>query len=173
MILTLNEFCGKYTVRVTSINTNISNHRDGIIAKSIIKGSKRGERLIDEEPIRRRLDFVKKVWLESHDNYYEIAEHISDYVFSKLLCRFLGGSVDIWRTFLQSGLFSIRSGNPFVVSPTVNNKLWKFWRFSTFLIKKLNRMQTQKEEAIYKRLPSRDNFPKIYKERGCGEYGLQ
>jgi len=172
MILRINDFCCKYDVNVTSINTNVSNNRNGIIAKSIIKGSKRGERLIDEEPIKRRLKFVKKIWLESHDNYYKISEHLSDYKFSKLLYKFLGGSRQGWNEFLKSGLWSLRSGHPFVVNPVVNGMLWKFWRFSTLLIKKLCRLQTKKENRVYKRLPNRDNFPKIYEERGCGNYGL-
>ena len=130
MILTINKFCYKYDVNVTSINTNVSNHKDGIMAKSIIKGSKRGERLIDEEPVKRRLDFVKKIWLESHDNYYEIVEFMNDYELSKLLYKDIGGSQSSWLMFLNHGLWSLKAGNPFVVNPVANDLLWKFWRFS-------------------------------------------
>ncbi len=160
MKMKLEDFLQKYDVKITSVNTAKSKHPERLFAKSLFK--EKGVRYIHETPIKRRLNFVKKVWLESHENYYKLTEETSDYKLSKIISRFTDGSHLSWNMFLKEQLWALKAGHPSVVNPIVQNMLWTFWRYSTFLIRRLERLQTEKENSVYDRLPHRDEFEDIY-----------
>lgn len=159
----LEDFLQKYDVKVTSVNTEMCQRPDSVFSKSLFK--EKGARCIHETPIKRRLNFAKKVWLESHENYYKLTEETSDYELSKIISKFANGSHASWNMFLSNQLWALKAGHPSVTNPITPKMLWVFWRYSTFLVRRLERLQTQKEDKIYERLPNRDEFEDVYKNR--------
>jgi hypothetical protein len=122
---------------------------------------------VDDKALIRRREFHKRVWLEAHDNYYKITEYINENRLGKLLRRHLGGCKSSWGVFMNMPLFSPAFQDTGLLSYKVPEKLWSFWRFTTVLIRALERKELQREQAIYARLPNRDRYEEICKERGC------
>jgi len=164
MLISIEQFADKYDTLVTTIDSTICQKPNGILKKSIVRGAK-GIRYIEEDNIRRRLEFVKRVWNESHELYYLIAEHITDHNFYILLSKCLGGSRASWNMFLRQDLWALSAGNKSATNPIVNKKIWKFYRFSRRLIRELDRRYDKRVADIYKRLPNRDKYEEIYKQR--------
>ena len=164
MLLSIEQFADKYDTLVTTIDSTICQKPNGILKKSIIV-SDRGIRYIDESVIERRLNFVKIVWNRSHEYYYMLSEYVTDYKLSKVLQAEYGGSRASWNMFLRQDLFSLSAGNKSATNPIVNKKLWKFFRFARRVIREIDRLFDKRIAEIYARLPNRDKYEEIYKER--------
>ncbi len=119
---------------------------------------KKGTELwIDDIALKRRKEFNKKIWLKNHENYYILAEHWSDGEIAKALHKVSGVSgLSSWSDYLKLYLFSLASQETSILIYKINLKQWIFYRLTTRVVRKLKR-----KEAIYKRLPNRDNYAKM------------
>ena len=90
---------------------------------------------IDLRRLDKRHEFRKRIWLEACDNYYEIAEHINDSKFSRLLAKYTDTTRVSWYDFLQVGLFSYSQLDTESLSYEINNRLWKFYRLTRKIIR--------------------------------------
>ena len=95
---------------------------------------------VDEKYFIRREEFRKKVWLQCHENYYAITEHIKDANLAYILARYTGRSQDTWHTYMNQGLFSLAGFDGTIFHYKVPYKQWEFWRITTFLIRRILRL---------------------------------
>jgi hypothetical protein len=95
---------------------------------------------IDEKALLRRREFYYKVWNETIDNYYGITEHISENKLATLLQRYFGGKVTAWGVYLNTTMFRISWQEKPIASYKIPMELWTIWRFTTFLIRRIERL---------------------------------
>ena len=130
--LEIHEFCYKYEISYNSIKSTICQYPDSPLAKSRVKINKRF--YIKEEYLIKRFEFRKKIWLESHSLYYAVNERINDHKFAIMLSENLYGTKQDWLQFLRDRLFHTANVNK-ITNPTINKKLWDFYRFTRSLIR--------------------------------------
>ena len=143
---------------------------------------------IDENHFIRRLEFRKKLDNIMHDYYYFFKKHLTDSDIAELMV--MGNpntSITGWNTFLNQSLFSQR--NDSILNNLIGVKKWQFFRTARKIIKMMfNKIGTtmsgkdllkiydvedsfpyskKREMKIMQRLPNRDRYEQIYKERGC------
>jgi hypothetical protein len=111
----------------------------------------RNKLYVNEEALIRQKKFYEKIWLQSHENYYEITEYISDYKLAQLLCHFFNDDMTKWTTFLNQNLFSYAWSDKSLFATKMSDNLWAFFRFSTFLIRRINKYDW-KPKRYYKYL---------------------
>ena len=80
----------------------------------------------------RRVKFRKRVWLESHDNYFFITKTINEYTLANMLSRWVGGSQQSWAVFMSQDLFSPNTKS--ILRYQVSGRLWLFFRLTSWLI---------------------------------------
>lgn len=127
-----------------------------------------GKIYVDDKQLLRRRRFLKKIWLMCHEYYYSITEHQNEYRLAKKLEEATGTKQQTWAVFMCTTLFSlsiVEDGSIFKYKVPVN--MWKFFRVTRFMIRKITRLENKRADGIYKRLPNRDRYDEIYKERGC------
>ena len=130
-------FCEKYDTPIANVYTHRFQHKPKGVFK---KGRYKGDMYIDEYHFIHRKEFQRKVWLRSHDNYYEIAEHISDKHLAYILARYTGRSQASWVTFLSQELFSLAPLEGTIFNYKIKEKLWEFWRVTTLLLRRIKRL---------------------------------
>ncbi len=117
---------------------------------------------IDEKALIKRKEFVRRVWLTAHEYYFDIAEYfVSDNRFAIFLSRFTPQSKEAWVDFLRNGLFALPNDDVFGYK--VKGKLWVFFNICRVVVRRRDR----RIRSICKRLPNRDRYDEIYRERGC------
>lgn len=159
----LKHFCIKYDITESNIASTISQYPDSPIAKAMTNYG-RDEKHIDEEYLLKRYKLRRRIWLESHELYYLFMEHTTESNLANILARVYGNKQQDWLQFFQYRLFSL-AGVDRVINPTINEFLWNFYRFSKHFIAKADRRYDSKAIRIYKRLPHRDRYSEIYKQR--------
>lgn len=159
----IKHFCNKYDVTESNIASTIHQYPDSPIAKAMVNLG-RDERYINETYLLRRYEFRRKIWLESHELYYVFMEHTKESKLSTMLAKVYGNKQQDWLQFFQYRLFSLARIDS-VLNPTINDFLWKFYRFAKHFIAKADRRYDAKAFIVYNRLPNRDNYSKIYKQR--------
>jgi len=163
-MIDINSFCDIYEVSHNLVY--VTKGQKPSIAKFFHKVSER-EMYIDDKAIARRKNFGLKVINISRDNYYKLTEEHTDTQIAKILSHYSGSSVASWRMFLRIALFSFSYQEHSVLQYEITDKMWQFFRYSTFLIRGLERQQAHKERRLKYLHPNRDNYEAIYKERGC------
>lgn len=134
--LEIHEFCEKYDVNYNSAKSIICKYPDSPISKARVKIGKMF--FIREEYIIKRFEFRKKIWLESHSFYYILNEKMNDNKFAIMLSENLYGTKQDWLQFIRDRLFSTSNVNK-VINPTINKRLWDFYRFTRRLIRVADR----------------------------------
>ena len=124
---------------------------------------KRGKNAyVDTTKLYKRKEFRQKIWLAAHDNYYAMMEYFgSENKFALWLAKYSDVPHGSWVDFLTKYLFMLPSDAPF--SYKVPNRMWFFFRATRMVL----RYRDRREQRIYERLPNRDMYEEIYKERGC------
>ena len=96
---------------------------------------------VDEIALVRRRAFYAKVWNICCDNYYELKPHLNDNKQAKILSKVTGDSKQSWNTYLGEGMFSIGwLMDKNITSYEVSEKLWTYFRVSSFLIRRTKRL---------------------------------
>jgi len=114
---------------------------------------------VDYNGIIKRHEFRKKVWLQSHDAYFELMEHFgSENKFAIWLAKYSDFSKGSWVTFLAIDLFAEMNDDMFGYK--IPKRLWFFWRATRIVLRYRNR----RIKRIYKRLSNRDMYDEIYKK---------
>lgn len=117
---------------------------------------------VDTTKLYLRKEFRHKIWLAAHENYYELVEYFnSENEFAKWLAKYSSVPHGSWVDFLARRLFMLPSEEP--LSYKVTQRLWFFFRATRMVL----RYRDRREKKIYERLPNRDMYDDIYKERGC------
>jgi len=117
---------------------------------------------VDTTKLYLRKEFRHKIWLKSHDNYYDMIEYFgSENKFAIWLAKYSDISKDSWVDFLSRRLFMLPTDE--ILSYKVPARLWFFFRATRMVL----RYRDKRIERIYKRLPHRDMYDEIYKMRGC------
>jgi len=91
------------------------------------------------DKLKARHNFRRKVWLKNHDNYYAITEYISENKLAGLLARYTDISQQAWVTYMNQKLFRLLPETlsfRYKLSP----KDWLFFRYTTFMIKRIERL---------------------------------
>jgi len=121
---------------------------------------------VDDIALKRRKEFNKKIWLKNHDNYYILMEYWTELDLAKALLKVSGIScISSWSEYVKLYLFSLASQDTSILSYKINIKQWIFYRLTTRVVRKL-----RQKEAIYTRLPNRDNYAKMVAENKSKEY---
>lgn len=109
---------------------------------------------IDENALLAWREFNKKVWLRSHELYFEINARLNDSELAAALGYRTKRKKTTWRDFLEYRLFSTAQfeRSLFVYEPPEMFK--EFFR------------EAARIAAIYRRHPNRDKYEDIRKERG-------
>jgi len=93
-------------------------------------------KLIDVNFFLKRQDFVRKVWLNSHDNYYFLTRYISTNELCFLLNKIDGSiSKGVWNSFIHNNLFL--NGGQGLSDYRIKRIRWAFYRYSRWLIRGL------------------------------------
>ena len=117
---------------------------------------------VDTTKLYLRKEFRHKVWLETHELYYIFLEAFgSEYKLAQWLSKYIGGSKDTWTNFMNQHLFCLPPDD--ALKYKVPKRMWKMYR----ALRAVLRLNGRRIESIYKRLPNRDLYEKICKERGC------
>jgi len=119
---------------------------------------------VDEKALIRRKEFKKKIWLQNHENFYELIENgITENKLSEILAKFSPNAYLTWTTFFSSRglLFSLSGMDSSVLSNKISSMHWNFFRLSTFIIRRLKRLETNRQQKIYARLPNRDRYAQM------------
>ena len=123
-------FAEKHNVLLNSIYVKRS---IGVLPKSIFKKIPKDGLYIDENYINRRNAFKKKVWLESHNNYYFLTKNFSPYYLSKMLNIIdPTKSIDNWNNFMSRYLFSVVDRS--YLTYKIKDTLYKFYRYTRWII---------------------------------------
>jgi len=94
---------------------------------------------IDELSLIRRKQFQKKIWLDSHDYYYEFMEYFpSESAFARFLGKYYPLGNNNWNEFLSKQLFSLPTDRLFEYR--VPDRLWAFYRICRFTTRKIERL---------------------------------
>ena len=132
---------------------------------------KRVENILGKENVVVNLDrlryyrkFHRKIWLASHENYYEITSYISEYKLAHLLERYVGGKHESWATYMALGLFSMAWADRSLLHYKIPKLLYKFYRFTTLLIRRIKRREAEREQRILANTPNRDKYMQLYTE---------
>ena len=127
------DFAEKHGFSVAIIYTDKHN---GKIPESAFSINNDGHYLIDENFFIRRLDFRRRLWLESHDNFYFLTKYISPWELAKILNRVDPSySVDSWNVFMASRLFAtLPTSVTIFKTPT---SLYNFYRYTRWIIRGL------------------------------------
>ena len=113
-----------------------------------------GTLYVDEKALIRRREFYKKVWNKAQENYYRINEFVPDPKLYTFLAKVLDGSANSWLQFLKYGLFSVAFNDKSILSYQISNRLWTFYRASTFIIRRLLRYETLVAQGKMRRIKS-------------------
>lgn len=121
-----------------------------------------GRIYVDYNGIVKRHEFRKKVWLESHDAYWEFLEYFgSENKFATWLAKYSEFTRGSWVVFLATDLFA--EANDDLFGYKVPKRLWFFWRATKMVL----RYRDRRIKRIYDLHPALDMYDEIYKERGC------
>lgn len=135
--MTVADFAEKYELSVRSIY--IRRHV-GTMGKNLFK-EKDNLLCVDEKAILKRTAFRRKVWLESHERFYFLTKHLSTLELCTLLAKIEGDAtrqkIYQWNTWIAVDLFSIQDNS--IVNYRVNDKAWKFYRYTGWIIQMLFR----------------------------------
>ena len=117
---------------------------------------------VDTTALYLRKEFRHKIWLQAHDNYYDLMEYFkSENQMAIWLAKYSDINQDSWVDFLARYLFMIPTEGP--LKYKVPDRLWFFFRATRMVL----RYRDRRIERIYRRLPNRDMYDEIYKQRGC------
>ena len=131
-MLTVDEFVEIYNDTFETVHSANYNHNPFI--------HKKGRKLyIDDKALLRRRNFMRRVWMEAHENYYILAEHKSDSDMSRILSRFTDRSMHTWNSFQQKSLFSLTPFDKSLLSYKVNDMLYEYWRITRAIIRRSRR----------------------------------
>jgi len=123
-------FAEKHNVLLNSIYVK---RCESILPKSIFKKIPKDGLYIDENYINRRNAFKKKVWLESHNNYYFLTKNFSPYYLSKMLnITNPSISIDNWNNFMSRYLFSVVDRS--YLACRIKKTLYRFYRYTRWII---------------------------------------
>jgi len=148
-MMTIENFAYKYGV--TTDNVYMQIHNKNPFIKKI-----EGIYIIDEKAIERRKKFQKKIWLQSHEYYYELIEYFgNDNRFGAFLEKYTDYTRQGWGDFLRSRLFALLPESIFMYK--INKRLWEFFWIARAII----RRRDMRIKSIYKRLPNLDNYDQL------------
>ena len=121
--------------------------RYGMTEDALYMRVRNGEKLLfkidgvwyaDDKAMERRLRFKKKIWLKSHDYYYDLITYFkNDNRYAAYLAEKTGYATGSWGDFIRSVLFCVQSDS--VLSYKITDRLWLFYRLSRELVRKRNR----------------------------------
>jgi hypothetical protein len=127
------DFIEKYDLNISSIYVQKGKK---IIPESVFKKISERKLLVDESFFTRRLDFRRRLWLESHNNYFFLTKHITAWKLAKILNRVDSSlSVDSWNVFMSSRLFATLPTS--ITSFRTTEVLYKFYRYTRWIIRGL------------------------------------
>lgn len=133
-MIAVEAFCKNHSISVNNIYVarNI-----GQLPKSIFNEESKKRMLIDEGYLLRRKEFIKKVWNESHNNYFLLIKHIPQGEIARLLSVATSKTKESWSVFISNHLFNSISDE--ILRLKVPQMLWLWWRFTNWIIKYLFR----------------------------------
>jgi len=182
--LKISDFCEKWEVTENTVFV-MKSHND--IDTNVIREIDKYLR-IDENHYIKRLEFRKKIDNIAHDYYYFLRKVFCDSEISELMMiENPDTKITQWNTFFNSALFAQR--NDTIFNNTIGSKKWQFYRTAKRIIQRLFNLigitmsgkdllkiydvdvsmpySKKREMKIMQRLPNRDRYEQIYKERGC------
>lgn len=107
---------------------------NGVIPDEVLVKKSSRRSLVDESYFVRRKEFKKRIWNESHDNFYFLTKHLASFQLALLLHKVDPlVSRDTWNSFISVTLFSFGNDSIFSYKPSMLQ--WKFWRYSRWLIR--------------------------------------
>jgi len=132
------EFCSEYDIDDNSFRVLLSKDKKRTFGKYVKQLNSKN--YINLKPLIARQEFRKTIWLVNHDNYFAITEHISDYNLALILARYTGKTRANWTQFLSFRLFSLALTEKSLLDYKVPDNMWEFYRVTTFLIRRINRL---------------------------------
>ena len=116
---------------------------------------------VDTDKLYLRKEFRHKIWLKSHEYYYDMMEYFkTETRFAKWIYKYYPDiPYKSWVEFLHFQLFVMPQESIFSVR--VPTRMWVFFRLCRVVI----RARDRREKRVYKRLPNRDSYEDIYKSR--------
>jgi hypothetical protein len=139
VFISSSNFIAKYELHKNSINVYKS---IGNINPRAFKKIEK-ENFVDEKYFLRRVEFKKKVWLQSHDFYFWLSKHFIDNHIARLFAIMDGDdsdrAVNVWNMFLYKTLFYRVEGSilSYYISPT----FWKFWRYARWIFNHFHKIR--------------------------------
>jgi len=111
---------------------------------------------VNETALIKRREFYNRVWNKAHENYYLITEYITDAQLYQFLGRALVdcGTAASWMQFIKYDLFSIAFKDKSLLSYKIKEKVWIFFRATTFIIRRLTRYEKLVEFGKMRRIKS-------------------
>jgi len=125
------EFCRLNDIEPTTLNYRLCVDTD-------LDEMNTNKTMIDEMFFIRRVAFRKKVWLLSHDMYFELSEHKADVDIAKILARYTDRSIGTWSMFLSTKLFS-NDMDKSILDYKINSMNWEFFRIARALTRTIKR----------------------------------
>ena len=156
----IDEFIDTYNVSEENVYSFISKDR------SLVK--KHNKALyINKRALERRKEFQKRIWLNSHDNYYRIIEESNENRLSIILSKYSKFSKVSWQHFLSTSLFSPSLNDTSIFVNKVSERAWAFYRITTFIIRRIERHEKRIIDRVLSRMPNRDKYKDMpsYKSR--------
>jgi hypothetical protein len=130
-LLSASAFADKYNI--TSVTTYVRAKEHPYIYK-IDKGV-----YIDEQALLQARELKWKVWLESHENYFQITEYISARQLGKLLSKYTGKPLHYWEVYMSVDLWSIGWQESSILNYRISEKLFMFHKLTNYIINKARR----------------------------------
>jgi hypothetical protein len=90
---------------------------------------------IDERRFLKLLNFKSRVINEAQQNYFKIAEELTDNEQVRAMHRYYGNSKMSYYLFVKNYLFSSKK-NESILSVKVGKLMWEYYRFSRHFLRK-------------------------------------
>jgi hypothetical protein len=94
---------------------------------------------VDEQTLLWYEKMRWKIWLNSHENYYKIVEHISANKLAKLLSEYTGETAGSWGIYMSVDLWSTQWQDMGILNYKTPDKLFKFHNITNYIINKARR----------------------------------
>ena len=91
---------------------------------------------IDKQYFIRRHEFKVKIQMRSHEQYYFLARHLSDYAIARIMSDITGRTPATWSSFIAHNLFLLQESG---LKTKVFPMMWEFFRATRGLINRLFR----------------------------------
>jgi hypothetical protein len=147
-LMTAKDFASKYQMTISNVHVAMNKKHPHVY--------KIGARVyVDEIGLRKRREFLERIWNRSHKNYYEITEHITTRKLAKILNKHTNTSIESWEVYMNTGLFSTAWMDRSLLHHKIPDNLWIFYRFTTFIIRRIIKNENRKIEYLNTLHPNR------------------